>query len=90
MERAKNVVQGESWGFQSHHSPLSNMAKPDFVMEEITFTSAEHPFQYGKAICTENDKLAVRILFQKCPYEAKKLGDTIPDATERSLPRTLK
>lgn len=64
--------------FQSQFSPLSNLFISPLKRNGIVFRSAEHAFQYAKALDAKQLALAKSILTEPCSYEAMAIGKRIP------------
>lgn len=81
LEDAKTVKVKGGFAFHSAHSWLSNFFPCSFDLQGITFRSAEHAFQYTRAIRLGEPQNAELILRSKSAVDAKRLGKGITHTT---------
>lgn len=78
LKDSRTKYQNGVLAFQSQFSPLSNLYLSPIKRNGIVFRSAEHDYQYVKAISTNELALARSILNEPCPYEAMATGKKVP------------
>ena len=69
--------EGDTLAFHGIHSVYSNFHPAPYKYNNITFPTAEHGIQYGKADLFDNDIAKSQILRSNSPYQAKKVGSRI-------------
>ena len=84
LEKAKTIecLNGEGIGFQSVHSPLSNLFPCNIVYKKKPFLSAEGALQYTRAIICKKYQEAGDIEFERNAYEVKRIASTLGESLE--------
>ena len=81
-ENARNVPGEDAQtprvrAFRGHKDPLSNFYPADIYCEGILFKSAEHRYQYKKAMHHGDDRIAEKVLRAHNALEAMRLGEGV-------------
>ena len=79
LERAKTIecLDGKGIGFQSVHSPLSNLFPCNIIYKKRPFLSAEGALQYTRAIICKRYDEAATIEFERNAYEVKRIAASL-------------
>ena len=82
VSKAKMVKIRDTIYFHSESAYFSNLYLAPTIVDGVVYRTAEHHYQSLKCQHAKNNVSLALVLDSLSPYEAKKIGDKLPDSSE--------